>query len=110
MHRLSLALALASLPFASLAACGGDDNSTPDAPSDESGFTPPTVTLKANMEVSTDNWTELGDADLSCLNTASSDVGAATAITLNTKVTDFQSGNAVPSATVLAFTGTDPSV
>jgi len=99
--RLSLAFTVVSL---SLAACGGDDASTtPDAPTDESGFATPTVTLKANKEVSDDNWMELGAANLACLNTPSSDVGAATAITLNTKVTDFQSGNAVPNAMVTAF-------
>ena len=43
--RLSLAFSLASLSFAPLAACGGDDSSTPDAPEDESGFTTPTVQL-----------------------------------------------------------------
>jgi hypothetical protein len=89
-------------------ACGGDDGATtPDAAVDESGFATPTVTLKANMEVSDDNWMELGPAKLDCLNTASSDVPTATAITLNSKVTDFQTGNAVPNATVTAFPDQD---
>src|SRR5512138_1125196 len=100
--RLRLAFTVSSLSFA-LAACGGDDGGTPDAPADESGFTTPTVTLKANMEVSSDNWMEIGPADLTCLNATSSDVPTATAITLHTTVEDFQSGNAVPAAMVTVF-------
>jgi hypothetical protein len=108
--RISIAFTLASLSLAPLAACGGDD-STPDAmEEDDSGFTTPTVTLKANKEISDDNWMEVGDADLTCLNMASSDVATAGAVTLNTKVTDFQSGNAVPSATVVAFKGQDQAM
>src|SRR5690606_41687861 len=59
--RLSLAFTLASL---TLAACGGDDTgmTTPDAGGDDIGFNTPTVTLKANREVSEDNWEEIGDA------------------------------------------------
>lgn len=99
--RKSLAFTVVSL---SLVACGGDDGATtPDAPADESGFITPTVTLKANRAVAENQWEELGPASLGCLNTPTSDVGAATAITLNTKVTDFQTGNAVPNAMVTAF-------
>lgn len=99
--RKSLAFTVVSL---SVMACGGDDGATtPDAAVDESGFATPTVTLKANMEVGDDNWMELGDANLDCLNTASNDVATATEITLNTQVTDFQTGNAVPNAMVTAF-------
>jgi hypothetical protein len=102
--RLSLAFTLASL---SLAACGGDDtNTTPDA-NDDIGFNTPTVTLKANREVTEDNWEEIGPADLSCLNTASADVASTVSVTLNMRVTDFQSGNAVPSATVSVFHNQD---
>jgi hypothetical protein len=90
-----------------MAACGGDDGATPDAPDDESGFTTPTVTLKANKELAEDSWMEIGPANLACLNTASTDTATATAITLNTKVTDFQSGNAVPSSMVTAFKNQD---
>lgn len=99
--RKSLAFTVVSL---SLFACGSDDGATtPDAPVDESGFVTPTVTLKANKEVMKNDWMELGPADLSCLNTPSSDVATATAITLNTTVTDFQTGNEVPNAMVTAF-------
>jgi hypothetical protein len=87
----------------SVAACGGDDGgSMPDAAIDI-GFNPPTVTLKANDEVAEDSWMEVGPADLSCLGTPSADVASTVAVTLNTKVTDFQSGNAVPNAKVEVF-------
>lgn len=98
---MRLALALCPSLFL-VVACGGEPE-MPDAP--DNGFATPTVTLKANMEVMTDVWMEVGPADLSCLGTPSSDVATATMVTLNTKVTDFQSGNAVPSAMVTAFQG-----
>lgn len=86
-----------------IAACGGDDGgTTPDA-SVDIGFNPPTVTLKANEEVGDDQWMEVGDADLSCLNTPSDDAPTEVAVTLTTKVTDFQSGNAVPGSMVEVF-------
>jgi len=72
--RLSLAFTLASLSFA---ACGGGDDGgtpTPDAGASANGFDPPPVTLKANEEQGDDNWVELGDADLSCLDTPSADI------------------------------------
>ena len=103
--RPSLAFTVATM---SLAACGGDDSTlTPDAGGGDIGFDTPTVTLKANREVSEDNWEEIGPADLSCLNTASADVASAVAVTLNTSVEDFQSGNAVPDATVTVFQNQD---
>ena len=95
---------LARLTYVSLilfAACGGDDSSKADAA--DNGFVTPAVALKANMEVSSDNWMEIGPADLSCLGMPSSDVATGDAVTLNTKVSDFQSGNAVPGAMVKAF-------
>src|SRR5262245_22277250 len=98
--RLSIILALTSL---SAAACGGDDtSSTPDA-SVDIGFNPPTVTLKANKETAPDTWMELGPADLTCLNTPSADMATSVAVTLNAMVKDFQSGNAVPGASVEIF-------
>ncbi|HEY5950835.1 MAG TPA: hypothetical protein VIV40_35325 [Kofleriaceae bacterium] len=97
--RLPILLALTSL---SLAACGGDDTSTPDA-SVDIGFNLPTVTLKANKEVAPDMWQEQGDADLSCLNTPSADMATTVAVTLNVVVKDFQSGNAVPSSMIEVF-------
>lgn len=103
--RLSSWLLSASLVAA--AACGGGGESTPDAAPDNSGFTPPTKTLKANMEVSSGNWMELGDADLSCLNTKTADLPTSVEVTLNTKVTDFQTGKAIALADVIAFPGID---
>jgi hypothetical protein len=96
--RLSIFFTLTSL---SLAACGGEDT-TPDAAVDI-GFNPPTVTLKANKEISEDNWMEVGAADLSCLNTPSADMATTVAVTLNAEVKDFQSGNAVPGSMVEVF-------
>ena len=96
---------LASLLFLTLAACGDDGgSSTPDAPMmAEGGFTKPTAPLKSNMEVSKNNWTEIGPADLSCLGTPNADMATTVAVTLTTKVNDFQSGNAVPGTVVTAF-------
>jgi hypothetical protein len=97
--RLPLAFTLISL---SVAACGGDDAKTPDAAVQDVGFNKPTKGLKANSQ---DNgtWTELGPADLSCLGTPSADMATTVAVSLNTVVKDFQSGNAVPNATVTIF-------
>lgn len=81
---------------------------TPDA-ADDTGFVTPTTTLKANREVSDKNWEEIGDADLSCLGTASTDVATTDTVTLDTQVTDFQGGNPVANAEVAAFKGQDPS-
>jgi len=87
-----------------LGACGGG-TAAPDAPAVDIGFNKPTKSLKANMEVTTNNWTELGAASLECLNTPSSDITTSVAVTLNTTVKDFQSGNAVPTVSVTAFPG-----
>lgn len=103
--RLVSFFTISSLFFA---ACGGDDGeSTPDAGDVDIGFNLPTVTLKANEEVSEDQWMEVGDADLSCLNTPSDDVASEVEVKLTTKVTDFQTGNAVPNATVEVFENQD---
>lgn len=102
--RFAYAFTLTSL----LVACGGDDGpSGPgiDAAGKDIGFTNPTAPLKANREVSKDNWEEIGDADLSCLGTAANDPATTVAVTLMTEVEDFQSGNPVPGSTVTAFRG-----
>ena len=89
-----------------LAACGGSDNkmTTPDA---DVGFNKPKASLKANTEVSDNNWMELGAANLACLNTPSDDMAATVDITLDTSVKDFQSGNFVPGVTVAVFPDID---
>ncbi len=103
--RLSLAFTLISL---TVGACGDDGGTTmPDAA--DNGFNTPTTTLKANREVPgmDDVWEEIGDADLTCLNTASADAATTVAVTFNLKVTDFQSDQAVPDATVRLFKDQD---
>jgi hypothetical protein len=93
--------------FIGLAACGGGGGTQQeiDAPAKDVGFNKPTASLKSNTEVSTNNWMELGPADLSCLGMPTTDTATTVDVTLNTKVTDFQGGQAVPSAVVTAFDG-----
>jgi hypothetical protein len=97
-----------------LAACGGggsdSDKPSVDAAPKDIGFTNPTAPLKANREVSTDNWEELGPADLECLNTPANDPPTSVAVSLSTLVRDFQSDNLVPNSTVTAFRGQDPTM
>ena len=102
--RLPLAFTLISL---SLAACGGDDgNNMPDAAVKDVGFNKPTMTLQANMDGSA-GWTTIGPADLSCLNTPSTDTPTTVDVALSTTVKDFQNQTAVGTATVTAFKGID---
>ena len=100
---------IASVLFLTLAACGDDGGKTPvDAPVKEDiGFNKPTAALKANYEVSKNNWKEIGPANLDCLGKAGTDVATTVAVTLSTRVDDFQSGNAVPGTTVTAFKDQD---
>jgi hypothetical protein len=100
MMRLHLAFCLTSL-----VACGGGD-STPDAAKDV-GFNKPTMAVHANTEVTTNNWMDLGPADLTCLNTPTSDGATSVSVALSSTVKDFQSGNSVPNATVTAFKNID---
>ena len=96
-------LSLAFLMIPAATACGGgDSNTTVDA--QDVGFNKPKATLKANMQNADKTWTELGDADLTSCPT---DVPTTVAITLNTKVVDFQNQTAVPNATVDAFKDID---
>ena len=92
--------------FLALAAACGSPDAPPDAPKDV-GFNKPTAGVRANTEVSSNNWMDLGPADLSCLNTASTDMPTSVAVTLHSSVKDFQSGNAVPNAMVTAFKDVD---
>jgi hypothetical protein len=99
-----------SFVFSSMAfvvACGGggSDNPKPDAPPKDIGFSNPVASLKANRELSEDNWEEIGPADLSCLGTAANDPPTTVTVSLATVVKDFQSDNPVPMATVTAFRG-----
>ena len=91
-----------------VAACGDDGASPPvDAKVEDIGFNKPTGVLKANHEVSKNNWVEDGPADLTCLNTPSADIATTVAVALTTKVDDFQSGNAVPGTSVTVFPNQD---
>jgi hypothetical protein len=96
-------LSLAFLMIPAATACGGGDGNTP-ADAQDVGFNKPKATLKANMQVSSGVWTEIGDADLTSCPT---DVPTTVAITLATKVVDFQNQTAVPAATVTAFKDID---
>lgn len=99
--RLSSTLPLLTLL---LGACGDDGGTAPvDAKPEDRGFNKPTAPLMANNEEGDNNWVEKGPADLSCLGMPSADAPTAAAITVNTKVTDFQSGNANPGVTVTVF-------
>jgi hypothetical protein len=102
--RRALAFTFASLTLP-LIACGGDDEMMMMEEYDDSGFYPPGTTLKANVEMGTNNWVEVGDADLSCLGTAPSDMATTTTVTLSTKVTDFQEDTPVADTMVIAFQG-----
>jgi hypothetical protein len=108
-HRL-----IFTLTSLSLAACGSDNKATPDAAGmKDVGFNKPTKSLKGNTEVSSNNWMELGPADLSCLGTPANDPATTVAVTLHAELKDFQSGNAVTSADhamVVAFKGGDASM
>jgi len=105
-----LATGLAGLLSLSLLACGDDGSSSAvdagiDAPAGNEGFPKPTAVTKANDEVG-GTWTELGDADWSCLNTPTSDLPSTQNIMLSGKIRDFQtSSNGVGNATVTAFPG-----
>jgi hypothetical protein len=103
--RLSSTFTISSLlSLVTVAACGGGGTDTPvDAAVKDIGFTKPTAPLKANREMSADNWVEIGPADLGCLGTPSADVANATPVVIETKVEDFQSGSLVPNTTVTVF-------
>ncbi|HLL22563.1 MAG TPA: hypothetical protein VK427_10545 [Kofleriaceae bacterium] len=98
---------MTSLGFIVACGGGGDSSDKPavDAAPKDIGFSNPTATLKANREVSTDNWEEIGPADLSCLNTPANAPPTTVAVELSTVVRDFQSDNLVPGTTVVAFRG-----
>jgi len=66
------------------------------------GFVTPTAVTKANRKQG-GVWTELGDADWTCLGTPTADQPATTAIALTGRVTDYQTGNGVGAAPVTAF-------
>lgn len=115
---------LAVVPLVSLACCG-DDGSPPivdaavdataidataidatgiDASPVNPGFPMPGAVTKANM-MSGGVWTEIGDANWSCLDTPASDNPSTQAIALVGTVRDLQDANAVGAAVITAFPG-----
>ncbi len=98
-----------------LVACGGGGGTAAvdapagnlDAPGQDIGFAKPTKALKANMEVSTNTWRELGPANLACLNTPTADTATTVAVTLATTTLDFEKLMAVGSIGVTAFPSID---
>lgn len=108
--RFNQLLAISALTSLSMltAACGGggDDDQPLDAPAglENPGFPTPTAITKANDQIS-GVWTEVGDADWSCLNTASPDQPSTQSIALSGQLQDFQTGNGVSAGTITAFPG-----
>ncbi len=99
--------AFTSLATLSTACGGGDDDGTPpiDGPANVNpGFPTPTAVTKANQQVK-GAWTEIGDADWSCLNTPSTDQPSTQAIALSGVLEDFQTGNGVDAGDITAFPG-----
>ncbi|MBK9030304.1 MAG: hypothetical protein IPL61_03015 [Myxococcales bacterium] len=79
------------------------DGPTPVVPTGTNpGFPTPTAITRANQQ-GPGGWTELGDADWSCLETASTDLPPAGSIALTGTITDFQTGSGVGAAQVTAF-------
>ena len=93
-----------------LGACGGG-TVAPDAPAVDIGFTKPTKSLKANTSATDGTgkvtWSEVGAANLACLNTPSSDVATTVPVSLSTTVKDFQNQTPVIGASITAFAGID---
>lgn len=109
--RIASSSSFTFLSLSVLVACGGGGSSS-DKPMVDSGpkdigFSNPVATLKANREVSTDNWEEIGDADLSCLGTPANDPATSVVVSLSTFVLDFQSDNPVPNSMVQVFRNQD---
>jgi hypothetical protein len=101
-------LRLSCLVLFVAAACGGDgddDGGTPDAAD-------PTRVVLTAWEETADQVFEERTLDTSCLGTPTDDVVRTEpgGITLNTVVTDFQTGDRVPMAAVTAFAGEDQAM
>lgn len=124
---MSWSTKIQAVAFATLAACsggagGGDDepgldavaiDARPidgpiDAAGGNGGFVTPFGVTKANTE-SGGVWTEVGDADWSCLGSPSTDQPSTGTIALGGRITDFQTGDGVGNASIMAW-GTSPSM
>lgn len=71
-------------------------------PGSNAGFNTPTSVTKANT-FSSGVWTEAGDADWSCLGTATTDAPSTGSVTVTGRVGDFQTGNGVGAATIVGW-------
>lgn len=89
---------LALAPLFVFTACGDDGGGT------DLGVPLPLTTTKANDKVG-GAWTELGEADWSCLNTPTADAPSIQAIALTGLVEDFQTGEPIGAVTITAFPG-----
>lgn len=123
---------LIAIAFVSVLGCGDDGGSRPrdaaadvavdvprDVPADlavdapmldaptgtNTGFTAPTAVIGAWTETAPNTFVA-ATLDLSCLGDVRNDVATTTAVTLSATVSDYQSGNASPGATVEMFAGT----
>ena len=114
MKRLAYILILATSTIT--LACGDDGGTTEmpdaaaaaDAPAagGNSGFITPTLPATA-YHFENNMWTEVGPADFDCLGAPSEDMASTVDITVTGAVTDFQTANPVPEATVEVFAGVD---
>lgn len=77
-------------------------------PGSNGGFVTPTAVTKANVEIG-GAWTEVGDADWSCLGTPSPDQPSTGTIALSGRIGDFQTGNGVGAATITGWS-TSPAM
>ena len=97
----------ASAPDASAPDAGAPDASAPDAGGDAGttsnpGFPTPTAITRANVRTG-GVWNEVGDADWTCLGTATTDLPATGPIALAGTVENYQLGDGVGAAQVTAF-------
>ena len=98
-------IAILGALLGSAAACGGGSSSPDAGPPANPGFTPPNAPLAAFSGGGT-TFTP-ATLDMSCLNTPSGDIATTLDVTLNTTVTDFQSGDSVANSSVTVFPGID---
>ncbi len=73
-----------------------------DAPASNDGFVTPTAITKANLQIG-GVWTEVGDPDWTCLDTASPDLPSTGTVALGGRISDFQTGNGVGNGTIAAW-------
>lgn len=76
----------------------------PDAPVGDGGmsFPRPTAPMHANVKMN-GTWVDVGLADWSCMGTPTSDQPSTGSIQLSGRVTDFQTTNGVPAASITAY-------